>query len=45
MSGLLAALAIGILYGLWFGYPVQQRKARERNREQILGVDAQSWSR
>jgi hypothetical protein len=44
VSGLLAALAMGILYGLWFGYPVQQRKARERNREQILSVDAQSWS-
>jgi hypothetical protein len=45
VSGLLAALAMGILYGLWFGYPVQQRKARERNGEQILSVDAQSWSR
>jgi hypothetical protein len=45
VSGLLAALAMGILYGLWFGYPVQQRKARERNRAQILSVDAQSWSR
>jgi len=45
VSSLLAALAMGILYGLWFGYPLQQRKARERNREQILSVDAQSWSR
>lgn len=44
VSGLLAALAIVILYGLWFGYAIQQRNARERKRKPALSVDIRSWS-
>lgn len=45
VAGLLAALAMVILYGLWFGFAVQQRRARERKPEQVVSVDVRSWSR
>jgi hypothetical protein len=44
VAGSLAALAMVILYGLWFGYAFQQRKARGHTRKQIVNVDVRSWS-
>ena len=42
VSGSLAALTLLILYGLWFGYAVQQRSGRQR--EQLVKVKAHSMS-
>lgn len=37
LAGLLAALALVTLYGLWFGYAIQQRKARKRPQAKFQG--------
>ncbi len=43
LAGFLAALALVILYGLWFGYAIQQRIARKR-REEDFKVDVHALS-